>query len=118
MQSAQASFLAQQAAEKALKAVWIALDFDPWGHSVTQLIRDLPDPIGSLFRPHLDAALSLDKLYIPTRYPDALAGLIPAEAYTRKEAEAALDHASVLLKEVGHWLERQEGESKESAEEH
>ena len=38
---AQAAFWSQQAAEKAMKAVWIVLDRDPWGHSVARLIRDL-----------------------------------------------------------------------------
>ena len=27
-----------------MKAVWIALDRDPWGHSITRLIKDLPAP--------------------------------------------------------------------------
>ncbi|WP_022797956.1 HEPN domain-containing protein [Thermus islandicus] len=35
---AQAAFLAQQAGEKAL----IALGLDPWGHSLTRLLQDLP----------------------------------------------------------------------------
>jgi HEPN domain-containing protein len=101
---AQAGFWAQQAAEKALKAVWIALDLEPWGHSVTRLIRDLPEPDRPGFVHLVDAALYLDKLYIPTRYPDALAELIPAEAYTRQEAEAGRDHARAILRRVEGWL--------------
>lgn len=30
---AQCCFYTQQASEKALKAVWARLDWDPWGHS-------------------------------------------------------------------------------------
>ena len=110
---AQASFLAQQAAEKAMKAVWIALDCDPWGHSITRFIKDLPVPEQDPFDALREAALSLDKLYIPTRYPDALAGLIPAEAYTRSEAVQACEHAATFVDRVGTWLDAHTGEEGE-----
>ncbi len=48
----------------------------------------------------MDIALALDKLYIPTRYPDALAELTPAEAYTRAEAATATDHAGQVIERV------------------
>jgi len=38
---AHSCFHAQQAAEKALKAVWYHSDADPWGHSIKRLIDDL-----------------------------------------------------------------------------
>ena len=98
---AQAAFLAQQAGEKALKGLWLSQDLDAWGHSLARLIKDLPpSPIQQAVAPLLDAALALDKLYIPTRYPDALPGTIPAESYTRAEAEAALQHAQLILQAV------------------
>jgi HEPN domain-containing protein len=101
---AQSCFYAQQAAEKALKAIWLRLDLDPWGHSAARLIRELPDPVQSDFRPLLELALSLDKLYIPTRYPDALPGLTPSEAYTQKEAETAIQSAQTILDAVQIYL--------------
>jgi HEPN domain-containing protein len=101
---AQASFLAQQAAEKAMKAVWIAQDRDPWGPSIARLIQELPEQHHSQFDELRDAALYLDKLYIPTRYPDALADLIPSEAYTEGEAEQACRHAHELVSRVETWL--------------
>jgi HEPN domain-containing protein len=97
---AQAAFLAQQAGEKALKAFWFGRDLDPWGHSLTRLIRDLPDDRGRALAGLLDSALALDKLYIPTRYPDALAGLTPGEAFNRAEAEAAVGHALAVIERV------------------
>ncbi len=97
---AQACFWSQQAAEKALKALWFRLDLDPWGHSVTRLVRELPEENRTAFSPLLDAALYLDKLYIPTRYPDAIAELTPAEAYTKAETATALAHARAFLDEV------------------
>lgn len=98
--NAQAAFLAQQAGEKALKALWIGFDLDPWGHSLTRLIKDLPEEKKKAYVSLLDAALALDKLYIPTRYPDALAELTPAEAYTRAEANTAIANAESIIAAV------------------
>lgn len=107
---AQAAFLAQQAGEKALKGLWLALDADPWGHSLARLIKELPDEEArGRFLELLDSALALDKLYIPTRYPDALAEVIPGEAYTRAEAEGAIGHARAVLEAVDAWLRRLQG---------
>jgi len=39
-------------------------------------------------------------VYLPTRYPDALGELVPAEAYTSEEAEQALEQAAALLEAV------------------
>lgn len=90
-----------------MKAVWIVRDRDPWGHSVARLIKGLSEGEREAFEDLLDAALYLDKLYIPTRYPDALADLIPAEAFTREEAAKAHEHAAALLGRVGEWMEQQ-----------
>jgi HEPN domain-containing protein len=100
----QAAFFAQQAGEKALKAVWLFQDADPWGHSLGRLVREMPEGARARFAPLLEAALALDKLYIPTRYPDALAELTPAEAYTQAEAKAALAQAEAILKAAEGWL--------------
>lgn len=85
-----------------MKAVWIVLDRDPWGHSVARLIRDLSSEEAGLLTQHEKAALSLDKLYIPTRYPDALVELTPSEAYTEEEAREARESASELIDDDGH----------------
>jgi HEPN domain-containing protein len=72
---------------------------------VARLIKDLPGEAGGSLRHLLDAALLLDKLYIPTRYPDALAELTPSQAYTRAEALAAADHARTILTAAQNMLE-------------
>ncbi|PSB13040.1 DNA-binding protein [filamentous cyanobacterium CCP2] len=100
---AQACFYAQQSAEKGVKAVWIQLDLDPWGHSVARLVRELPDVVKPNFISLLDDALALDKLCIPTRYPDALPDLTPAEAYTQREAETAIQIAQTFLSAIQSW---------------
>lgn len=85
----------------------------PWGHSVTQLIKKLPDRERASFADLREAALHLDKLYIPTRYPDALVELIPAEAYTQGEAEQACEQAATVVARVGTWLEEYSGGGEE-----
>lgn len=68
---AQACSYAQQSAEKAVKALWYAIDADPWGHSVQKLIVDFPEKqtLPDLDR-WIEQAALLDKFYIPTRYPN------------------------------------------------
>ena len=94
---AQSCFYAQQAAEKSLKAVGFLIDSDPWGHSCTKLIQNLPRGERKLFADVEDNAKALDKLYIPTRYPDALADITPAEAFTKEEARMAIKLSQEIL---------------------
>ncbi len=65
-----ACFSAQQAAEKAVKAVFQKMGAEAGGHSVADLLQELGKhyPVPSTMR---DGALELDKAYIPTRYPNA-----------------------------------------------
>jgi HEPN domain-containing protein len=92
-----ACFAAQQAAEKAAKAAHEALGREAWGHSVTELLdalrRDAPKVDSDL----LDRARALDKLYVPTRYPNGLPKGAPADYYTKAEAERALADAEVVV---------------------
>ena len=39
----------------------------------------------------MDAAMELDKAYIPTRYPNALPSGAPKDRYTEREAERLTD---------------------------
>ena len=62
-------FIAQQAAEKAVKAIHLALRQQAWGHVVAKLIAELPEehqPENDL----IEKARVLDSFYIPTRYPN------------------------------------------------
>jgi HEPN domain-containing protein len=98
----QACFLSQQAGEKAMKAVWYWQGREPWGHSIAKLIDDLP---GEETRIALVAfredAVALDKLYIPTRYPNGLPELLPAEAFEKGDGARALQCAKNLIKTAG-----------------
>jgi HEPN domain-containing protein len=91
-----ACFLAQQSAEKALKAYLFSKGAEEvWGHSVAELCKDAQtfDPAFSQLDPK---ASPLDKYYIPTRYPNALPGGIPSKAFDENDAKSAIR----LTKEV------------------
>ncbi len=91
-----ACFSSQQAAEKAVKAVFQALGQEAWGHSVADLLRELnksksvPDNL-------IDVALELDKAYIPTRYPNAHPSGSPRARYTRAEATRLIEYAERII---------------------
>ena len=92
-----ACFESQQAAEKAAKAVLYALGAeDAFGHSVRELLRAAAASAPALARLD-DAAMRLDRLYIPTRYPNGLPGGIPADAFSAVDAREAISHAEAII---------------------
>ena len=92
-----ACFAAQQAAEKAAKAAHQALGQEAWGHSVTELLQALRLQVATIDDQLVDRARSLDKLYVPTRYPNGLPAGAPADYYTRTEAERAIADAEAIV---------------------
>ena len=46
-------------------------------------------------------AATLDKYYIPTRYPNGLPGGIPAEAFEKRDADRAIEITGEVLTVVG-----------------
>jgi HEPN domain-containing protein len=101
-----ACFIAQQAAEKAVKAFLYGCGVeDPWGHSVDALIEDALTYDATLADIR-DLGPVLDKYYIPTRYPNGLPGGIPSRAFTADDARQALNTADQILRAVGQRLPR------------
>ena len=91
-------FAAQQAAEKALKALFISLHGDPWGHSVLALLEGLPEAVKRLVNEDLlNSARALDKHYIPTRYPNGFAQGAPMDYYTKRDGEESIGYAKSIL---------------------
>jgi HEPN domain-containing protein len=91
-----ACFAAQQAADKAVKALAVRLGGEPWGHSVTALLQALPDTV----RPEavlVDQAKALDKHYIQPRYPSGFDTGAPGDYYAQAEADAAIADAEAIL---------------------
>ncbi len=90
---AQACFIAQQASEKAAKAVAYGLgERNVLGRSLVTLISRYAERV-----PELDdlrkLAGILDQYYVPTRYPNGLAGGVPFEAFGEAQAAAAVEAA-------------------------
>jgi HEPN domain-containing protein len=101
-----ACFACHQAAEKAAKAVHAHLGQEAWGHVVTELLDALRTAVPAIDDALLDRARALDKLYIPTRYPNGLAGGAPADFYTRTEAERAIADAEAVIAVCRRMLSR------------
>lgn len=93
-QAAQACFLSQQVGEKAIKALLAADDRDLRSHSLGALLRELGEEPAQRWQ---QQARVLDKLYAPTRYPDALGDELPSEVFGAEDAERALEAATQLL---------------------
>jgi len=91
-----ACFAAQQAAEKALKALYQQLGGESFGHSVLKMLKDLPRNI----KPNqglLKMGAELDKLYIPTRYPNGFNWGAPMDYFEKEDAEKAIRYAAEII---------------------
>ena len=96
----QVCFIAQQAAEKALKAAHFAGGARTvLGHSLVGLLERLIPDRAALERLR-DLAAELDLYYVPTRYPNGLVEGMPYEVFTRTQAERALTSAETILAAV------------------
>jgi HEPN domain-containing protein len=91
-----ACFSAQQAAEKAVKAVFQKMGAEAWGHSIADLLQELArqHPVAPTL---IDGALELDKAYIPSRYPNAHPSGSPRRRYTKREAGRLIGYAEEIV---------------------
>ncbi|MFO7875136.1 MAG: HEPN domain-containing protein [Desulfovermiculus sp.] len=102
-----ACFHAQQAAEKAVKAVWYVLGADPWGHSIRKLIEELKEVDLKAFdalKAMISPGLKLDRMYIPTRYPNGLPDITPDLAYEQEDAQNAISASESIIGRVQEYL--------------
>lgn len=72
---------------KAVKAVHQQLELEGWGQSIKQLLASLPPQESEPAALH-EAGLLLDRFYIPTRNPNALALGVPGESVMSKRPSA------------------------------
>lgn len=88
-----ACFSSQQAAEKAVKAVFQKMGAEAWGRSVADLLEELsgkhPVP-----EDMMNGALELDKAYISARYPNAH----PSGSLRAEGARRFVAHAEKIIK--------------------
>ena len=90
-------FASQQAAEKALKALYDYLGGEGWGHTIVKLLKDLPPEKVNVSEDLPGKAVYLDKLYILTRYPNGFDSGASVDFYTEREAEEAIKNAKDIL---------------------
>jgi HEPN domain-containing protein len=94
-----ACFAAQQAAEKAVKALHLHLGQEAWGHVIAKLLMELPDaapvPKGLVERGRV-----LDNFYIPSRYPNSHPEGAPFEHYGPLQSDEAIRHARAIIEFV------------------
>lgn len=89
-----ACFAAQQAAEKAVKAVHLSRGQEAWGHAVARLLAELPLPADH----HLvEKGKVLDNFYVPARYPNGHPEGPPFEHYGPLQSGEAIRHAGEIL---------------------
>lgn len=94
-----ACFAAQQAAEKAVKALHLHLGQEAWGHVVAKLLRDLPASV-QVPETLVEEAHVLDGYYIPARYPNSHPEGAPFEHYGSLQSEEAIKYASEIFEFV------------------
>lgn len=98
-------FLCQQAAETALKAfLYSRGERLVRTHSVEEL-RKICEAHEAEFGAISREAKKLDRLYLTTRYPDALPGGVPAENFDDEDAQEALARTSRVMDLVKKHLE-------------
>ncbi len=88
-----ACFLAQQAAEKSVTAYLIARGAERvWGNALADLCEDAMalDPSFDVIK---SVALLLDKHFLGARYPSALPGGVPHDAYDGVDSQRAVEIA-------------------------
>jgi len=97
-----ACFLSQQAAEKAVKAVYQKTGAEAFGHSVAGLLARLPpfsEETDKEKKSELVAlAKELDKAYILARYPNGHPEGAPFNVYTEAEANRSIEYAGRIVR--------------------
>ncbi|MCS7285638.1 MAG: HEPN domain-containing protein [Anaerolineae bacterium] len=92
-----ACFSAQQAAEKATKAVFQKQGAVAWGHSVAELLRELQRHF-DIPQSLIEAAMELDQAYVPSLYPNVLPAGAPKGAFTEGQAKRLINYAGEILR--------------------
>jgi HEPN domain-containing protein len=97
-----ACFIAQQAAEKALKSILYFTGSRRKAlmtHSTVEMVREAGKKINSLVE-LINEARELDLHYIPSRYPNGIPSGYPHQFYGRKNADQALTAAEKIFNAI------------------
>ena len=105
-------FIAQQAAEKAIKAALQKIGVEVWGHSLLELGRELKEQIDT--PPEFEtSAKYLDRFYIRAIYPNGWASGTPADYITLEDSEHAVSHSDKIIQFCKGFLAEQESSPEE-----
>jgi HEPN domain-containing protein len=88
-------FTAQQAAEKATRALLLHYGIVAWGHAITVMLQklvDLPQAQNLVTYAQL-----LDAYYMSSRYPNGFPQGKPSDYFNRQKAQEALDAAETII---------------------
>ena len=91
-----AAFQAQQCAEKAVKALIQHLHGSVRGHSIKEILEQLP-PSLQVAAALLDASRELDKVYVTARYPNGFVSGAPSDYFTARNSEQLISYARTIL---------------------
>ncbi len=78
-------------------ALVLKLGFTIWGHSLTEILRILSDRI-EIPEDIRNKGKLLDLYYIPSRYPNGFPSGTPADYFTEKQANEAVDAATEIIR--------------------
>ncbi|HHT9120945.1 MAG TPA: HEPN domain-containing protein [Candidatus Hypogeohydataceae bacterium YC41] len=94
-----ACFAAQQAAEKAVKALHLHLGQEAWGHVIAKLLHELPET-ARVPKGLIEKGRVLDNFYIPPRYPNSHPEGAPFEHYGPLQSQEAICYAREIIEFV------------------
>ena len=81
---------------KAVNALVQMLHGSVRGHSVSEILRQLPATTG-VPDAALSAALALDKVYFTARYPNGFSTGSPGDYFSEQDSEVLITHARTIL---------------------
>jgi HEPN domain-containing protein len=89
-----ACFAAQQAAEKAVKALHLSRGQEAWGHVVARLIRELPLAVPQDL---VEKGKVLDNYYVASRNPNGHPEGAPFEHFGPLQSNQAIQYAGEII---------------------
>jgi HEPN domain-containing protein len=92
-----ACFAAQQAAEKAVKALHLSLGQEAWGHVISRLLEELPVAIPEDL---VAKGMVLDNFYLPTRCANGHPEGAPFQHYGKIQSDEAIRYAGEIVEFV------------------
>ena len=98
-----ACFAAQQAAEKAVKALHLMLGQEAWGHVISRLLSELPIGVSNEL---VSMGMVLDNFYLPTRYANGHPEGAPFQHYGRLQSDEAIRYAGEIIEFVRSQMAR------------